>query len=227
MHCPRCFLCPRKLGNIHRLFAYIHCHYFIIYQCQLVEIFPLCVDWCLRNAKGLNWTATVRTSVISVFDCWLSGSVGIESLSGYHRLCGWVGSRSGSHSWAIWLNASFYLIFNMWNYWQSIKQCKRHTHARRWRWRRLTRLAATAAAIAICSCRCLCLCRVRCGQYQNSNINIYAAIMQIKFKSKPRCRCRSLDRAFVHLTMTKWRWHLHSAEVVATKTTTTSTATSL
>lgn len=152
MHCPRCFLCPRKLGNIHRLFAYIHCHYFIIYQCQLVEIFPLCVDWCLRNAKGLNWTATVRTSVISVFDCWLSGSVGIECalwLSSALRLgrVSSLGSRSGSHSCAIWLNASFYLIFNMWNYWQSIKQCKRHTHARRWRWRRLTRLADTLGSL--------------------------------------------------------------------------------
>jgi len=31
---------------------------------------------------------------------------------------------SHTRSWAIWLNASFYSIFNMWNYWQSIGQCK-------------------------------------------------------------------------------------------------------
>lgn len=44
MHSQHCFLCPRVFGNIHRLFASIDCHYFIIYQCQLGEIFPLYVD---------------------------------------------------------------------------------------------------------------------------------------------------------------------------------------
>lgn len=145
---------------------------------------------------------------------WRSGSVGIE--------CAIIGS--GSHSCAIWLNASFYLIFNMWNYWQSIKQCKRHTHththtetqrdaATR---RDSTRLdiqivgqpafQLALAAIAICH---KVYAECRSGQYQNSNINIYAAIMQIKFKSKAKANeCRVDWSQAIALAMTKWYCHL-------------------
>lgn len=97
------------------------CQHLIIYQCQ-PKLSATPYSGPSRHHRLLGQLLTdVFIQWLHAplwFICWLA-----ESMVAWEPKA--LSTSCARHSWAIWLNASFYFIFNMWNYWQSIRQCKR------------------------------------------------------------------------------------------------------
>jgi len=118
----------KSIFNIHYLsWDWIWLFNLISPQLMMIPLLPRPSQCCWTMARHL-WLRSVDYTIYPVMSSYRrSDSGAVSRFSRTSDSGAWELTRyrvSHTRSWAIWLNASFYSIFNMWNYWQSIGQCK-------------------------------------------------------------------------------------------------------